>query len=170
MEISKIKTIGFTGNRTLTSSSGNSGHNLENTICEKLYNLLEREYLENGITTFLSGMALGYDTLAAKVVLELKRCYPLITLVAVIPFDGQDAKFTPQQRIVYQTLLSKADYTITISPDGYSNQAYHDRNDFLIANSIKIYAYHNGKPRSGTGSTIRKASLNGVEVVNIYEI
>ncbi len=114
-------------------------------------------------------MALGYDSLAAMVVLELRNRYPEIKLIAVIPFATQDAKFTQEQRTAYRELLSKADHTITISHSGYSNGSYHDRNDFLIANSTKIYAYHNGKPRSGTGSTIRKATLQGIEVVNIYK-
>ena len=107
MEINKEKTIAFTGNRSLTSSSGLRGTQLERAICDKLYELLEREHLENGITTYLSGVAIGYDSLAAMVVLELKRKYPSISLIAVIPFEGQDAKFTPEQRQQYNEILKQ---------------------------------------------------------------
>ncbi len=170
MEIIKEKTIAFTGNRSLTSPSGLRGTHLNGAICNKLYELLEKEYLENGITTYLSGVAVGYDTLAAMVVLELRRKYPSISLIAVIPFEGQDAKFTPEQRQQYNETIKQANHSITISPNGYSNEAYHQRNDFLIANSIKMYGYHNGKPRSGTGSTMRKAGERGVEVINLYDM
>ncbi len=169
MELNKDQTIAFTGNRSLTSLSGLRGSQLEKAICNKLYELLEREHLENGIINFLSGVAIGYDTLAAMVVLELKKSYPSISLIAAIPFEGQDAKFSPEQRRTYRELLSKADDSIVISDGGFSNDAYHERNDFLIANSSKMYGYHNGKPRSGTGSTMRKAGERGVEVINLYD-
>ncbi len=39
----------------------------------------------------------------------------------------------------------------------------------IFANSMKMYDYHNGKPRSGTDSTMRKARERDVEVVNIYD-
>ncbi len=170
MEIIKEKTIAFTGNRSLTSPSGLRGTQVERAICNKLYELLEKEHLENGITTYLSGVAIGYDTLAAMVVLELKRKYPSISLIAVIPFEGQEAKFSYEQKQMYKDILKQADHSITISPNGYSNEAYHQRNDFLIANSTRMYGYHNGKPRSGTGSTIRKAGERGVEVINLYDM
>ncbi len=170
MEIIKEKTIAFTGNRDLSSPSGLSGTQLNCAICNKLYKLLEKEHLENGITTYLSGVAIGYDTLAAMVVLELKRKYPSISLIAVIPFEGQDAKFKPDQRQQYSEILKQADHSIIINPNGYSNEAYHQRNDFLIANSTRMYGYHNGKPRSGTGSTMRKAGERGVEVINLYDM
>ncbi|MFI3294278.1 MAG: SLOG family protein [Rikenellaceae bacterium] len=170
MEIIKEKTIAFTGNRSLTSPSGLRGTQLERAICNKLYELLEREYLENGITSYLSGYAVGYDTLAAMAVLELRRKYPTTSLIAVIPFEGQEAKFSYEQQRMYREILKQADHSITISPNGYSNEAYHQRNDFLIANSIKMYGYHNGKPRSGTGSTMRKAGERGVEVINLYDM
>ncbi len=170
MEIVKEKTIAFTGNRKLTSEDGRSHDELRIPILNLLMRKLEKEYLENGKTTFISGMALGFDTLAAIVVRELKRKYPEIQLIAAVPFIGQEAKYPPQDQKLYTDLLDAADYTIVIGGKGFSTQAYHDRNDFLIENVSKIYAYHNGKPRSGTGSTIRKAQKQGVEVVNLYDI
>ncbi|MFR9543555.1 MAG: SLOG family protein [Rikenellaceae bacterium] len=170
MEIIKEKTIAFTGNRSLTSPSGLRGTQLERAICNKLYELLEREHLENGITSFLYGAAIGYDSLAAMVVLELRSKYPSISLVAVIPFEGQEAKFSSEQKHMYREILKQADRSIIISPNSFSNEAYHQRNDFLIANSSKMYGYHNGKPRSGTGSTMRKAGERGVEVINLYDM
>ncbi len=169
MKIVKEKTIAFTGNRSLTSRNGNQGTALKMIICDHLYAMLEREYLENGINTMLCGMALGFDTIAALVTVQLKRKYKDIRFIAVVPFAGQEAKFSDKDIKVYQHLLVEADEIITIS-DTFSNQAYHDRNDFLIEHASKMYAYHNGKPRSGTGSTIRKAHKQGVEVVNLYEI
>ncbi|MFI3268662.1 MAG: SLOG family protein [Rikenellaceae bacterium] len=170
MEIIKEKTIAFTGNRMLTSPSVTSSTSLKKLICNELYKLLEKDYLNNGITNFISGAAIGFDLLSAIVVLELRRIYPEIKLIVAIPFLGQEARYSSEDKLLYHQIISKADYQIVISQSGYSNQAYHDRNDLLIANSNKLYAYHNGKTRSGTGSTIRKATEQGIEVVNLYDM
>ena len=184
MEIAKETTIAFTGNRTLTSPNVKHALALKMKICDLLYATLEREHLENGYTTFLCGMALGFDTIAALVTTQLKRKYHNIRLIAVIPFVGQESKFSDHDKSVYKHLLAGADSVVVISSDEYSNKepnnpssnlsnapthaAYHKRNDYLIANSSKIIAYHNGKPRSGTGSTIRKANSQGIEIENLY--
>ena len=51
-----------------------------------------RESLEyligKGYVDFLSGGALGFDQMAAEIVLSLREKYPWIRLVMVIPFDG----------------------------------------------------------------------------------
>lgn len=169
MEIIREKTIAFTGNRILTSSNGITGQNLRSHICQKLYNLLEEEYLNNGIINFMSGFAIGFDLLAASVILELKKKYSDIKLIAVIPFRGQEQKYSIIDKEIYREILLNADKEIVISQCYTSNDVYHKRNDYLIANSSKIIAYHNGMLRSGTSSTIRKAKLLGVEIMNIYE-
>ncbi|MFR9579696.1 MAG: SLOG family protein [Rikenellaceae bacterium] len=167
--INKEKTIAFTGNRNLTSPDGRPLPELKAAICNRLMELLEREYLDNGINTFISGMALGFDLLCATVVVELKRKYPEIRLVAALPFIEQADKYPPSELSQYRHLIDQADFTIAIGGYTYTNQAYHDRNDFMLTNASKIIAYHNGKARSGTGSTLRKAEELGVGVVNLYD-
>ena len=170
MEINKEKTIAFTGNRILTSSDGKESTTLKMEICEKLYSLLESEYLENGYNTFLCGMALGFDTISALVSVQLKRKYKDIRFIAVIPFIGQDSKFSAEDKNIYSHLLGFADFSIVTNGNQYSNESYHERNDFLLANASKLIAYHNGKSRSGTASTIRKAMIKGIKVENIYTV
>ena len=75
MEIVKEKTIAFTGNRILTSSSGKEFTVLKLELYNKLYTILEQEYLENGYNTFLCGMALGFDTIAALATIQLRQKY-----------------------------------------------------------------------------------------------
>ncbi len=167
MEIIKEKTIAFTGNRNLTSPNGLLGIELRTAIINELYKTIEREYLENGFTTYLSGMAIGFDFLSGLAVTELKHRYPEIKFIAVIPFVGHHDRFSAHQRLNFENLCELADDIITVSATP-SIEAYHSRNDFLISHSSKIIAYHNGKPRSGTGSTIRKALAKGINVENIY--
>ena len=51
--------------------------------------ILIREKIENGITCFLSGMAIGVDCYAAEIVLSLKKEFPNISLYAIIPCSNQ---------------------------------------------------------------------------------
>ena len=168
MEIIRGKTIAFTGNRNLTSHRYEHEPSVRINLFDHLFIILEKEYLENGYDTFLCGMALGFDTVAALASLHLREKYKDIRFIAVVPFENQEAKFPEVDKILYANFIAIADSIIVINDKGYSNEAYHERNDFLIANSSKIIAYHNGKLRSGAGSTIRKALAQGVEVENVY--
>ncbi|MFI3295856.1 MAG: SLOG family protein [Rikenellaceae bacterium] len=152
-KITKEKTIAFTGNRILTAPKGHVILNLERTIRKKLSALLEECYNE-GFNIFISGMAVGWDMLCAEEILKFQSQHPEVRLIAAVPFAGQEAKYSPSDQLRYHNLLGQATTIITISEGGRTNKAYHDRNDFLIANA----------------STIRKATDRGIEVVNVYDI
>ena len=69
----------------------------ENSIqCDELKNKLEEliiELIEKKVVPhFISGVALGVDTYAANIVLNLKTLYPNITLECTIPCENQAAK------------------------------------------------------------------------------
>lgn len=169
MKIIKENTIAFTGNRVLTSPNGDElEQDLKNKICTELYTILESLHKE-GKDTFLSGMAIGFDLLASLVVLELQKKYPDIKLIAVVPFLGQESKFSESDKNLYSEILSRCDDVELIWRDSYSTLAYHKRNDFLIENSSQVVAYSNGIGR-GTKSTINKAQKRGVDVINLYDI
>ena len=168
MVIIPENTIAFTGYRHFTAHPQLSRSEVEGAMRDTLYELLEREHLESGVDTFLCGMAVGFDMLAAKVVLALRLRYPALRLVAVVPFEGQEVAFSEQEQETYRHILAAVDHTFIIEPQGYTPQSYHQRNNFLVEFSSKIVAYHNGNPRSGTSSTLRKAANKKRAVANIY--
>ena len=49
--------------------------------------------IENGYRFFEAGGALGFDTIAAQIVLELKEAYPQIRLILVLPCVTQTIFF-----------------------------------------------------------------------------
>ena len=67
---------------------------------------------QNGVTHFISGMAIGVDMYAAEIVLELKGTYPNISLEAAIPCENQSAKWAEQLRNRYNDILEKCDYLV----------------------------------------------------------
>ena len=80
------KTCCFTGHRP---KSLPFGYDEGAEGCKRLKALLtesiEKQITENGVTHFISGMAMGVDIYAAEAVLELKEKYPHITLECAIP-------------------------------------------------------------------------------------
>ena len=70
---------------------------------------------QNGVTHFISGMAIGIDMYAAEIVLKLKETYPNISLEAAIPCENQSAKWAEQLRNRYNDILEKCDIALFFS-------------------------------------------------------
>ena len=125
---------------------------------------LEAEVLlaiDNGITTFITGMARGVDIWAAEIVLKLRKNQPL-HLICAPPFDGFQAKWDRQWQKRYTHILKKADLVKYIC-SGYSASCFQIRNEWMVDHSSRVIAVYNGQP-SGTRNTIRYAERVGVPV------
>ena len=135
-----------TGHRILVNSQI-IWKNLDSILIE----LIEKENYE----VFISGMAIGFDTLFAKKVLELKKKYPHIKLVSAVPCRDQDAKWFPAQKVEYKELLSQADQVICLA-EHFSTECMKVRNMFMVDNSSAVVAYL-VRPSKGTKQTVNYA-------------
>ena len=87
------KTCAFTGHRPQSlpfgfDESDDRCDALKEELREQIINLIENE----GVTHYISGMALGVDLMAAEIVLDMKKNYPDITLESAIPCETQAVK------------------------------------------------------------------------------
>ena len=121
----------------------------------------------DGIRHFISGFAIGFDMMAAEVVVSLRRDYPDIALIAAIPFKGQASRFNFYDRKRYNRLLEVADEVIVLS-EGYYPRCFLDRNEFMVSNSSRLIAYYDGRERGGTFYTIRRAMAQNIPIVNVF--
>jgi uncharacterized phage-like protein YoqJ len=104
----------------------------------ELRRLLERRRPERAI----SGMALGVDMIFAQEVLALG-----IPLTAAIPFEGQEARWSPGQQIVYRKLLEHPLVEQVVCAAGgpeHANHKYHNRNRWLVDHSDVLVAVWDG--------------------------
>lgn len=120
---------------------------------------------QNGVTHFISGMAIGVDMYAAEIVLKLKENYPNISLEAAIPCENQSAKWAEQLRNRYNYILEKCDIR-TVLQHNYTADCMHKRNKYMVDNSDWIIAVWNGKP-SGTGKTVKYAEEYGCKIITL---
>lgn len=146
--------VSFTGHRSAPFSLSKS---LDNVI-EQLY--------QQGYTTFLSGMALGFDMLAAEAVLRAKANHHDIKLVAVLPMPEQAARFSKESKIRHETILQQADQKIITSQSFTNYGVYHIRNRYLVEHCSILVSYYDGTP-GGTQKTIEFARKIGRKIINI---
>ena len=145
----------FTGHRPqkLTRSEGAIRHDLEKVIVKAI---------EAGYTTVITGMAYGVDIWAGEVVVRLREENPELHLIAAVPFDGFESRWSREWKERYAELLGKADLIRYICP-AYHAGAYQRRNEWMVDHSALVIAVFNGE-KSGTKNTIDYAARCGVQV------
>lgn len=93
----------------------------------------------------ITGMALGIDTLYAKICLEMGIAY-----IAAIPFIGQHLKWPFKSRELYKHLLSKASEVVNVSGDDkYKPEYMQKRNIWMVDECTKLISVWDGS-RGGT--------------------
>ena len=122
---------------------------------------------KSGITCFFSGMAMGFDLMAAETVFSLKGRYPDIRLIAVVPFRRQNCRWPSIEKERYQKIISQADRVIVLS-EHYFKGCLLRRNDFMLEHSCGVIAFYDDKPYGGTFYTCREAVKKGMDIVNLY--
>lgn len=165
MKIEKERAVSFTGYRTekiiRTCKESNPISYVLNAVSE----VVELLYNE-GYTTFLSGMAVGFDMIAAEAVLALKERHPDVRLIAVIPYEGQEIGYDDLDISRYNRIYRNAE--IIFTSRSYHDKAYFDRNDYLIANCSKVVCYYTGLI-GGTMYTINRTKKANIPIINIAE-
>ncbi len=167
MKIDKQKAVAFTGNRKLNAPQGVRVNNLKFEVYKRTYALIEEAYNE-GKRQFLSGMAQGFDMIAAEAVLKLRDEYDDVELIAIIPFEGQADNFSYEDQSRYDRILDEADQIIITSPTYSGPKVYYIRNNYLADNANYIIAYSSGSGR-GTAYTLQRAIDRGAKFHNIFD-
>ena len=127
---------------------------------------LIRDKIENGFTHFLSGMAIGVDSYAAEIVLELRKEFPSITLEAVIPCANQASKWNAQQVEKYNKILSQCDSTTLLQME-YTPDCMEKRNRYMVDHSDCVIAVWNGS-NSGTSKTVKYAMTKELPITILH--
>lgn len=157
------KNVSFTGHRRIERK-----HLSQIKECVTLHILEDAVF--NGYNQFYTGMARGFDMIAAEAVIKIKEEYKNlnIKLTAVIPFRGQNYRFSQADKERYTAILAKCDNIIYLNEE-YCKGCYFQRNDYMVNNSGKIIAYYDCAGIGGTAYTVAKAKKLKRNIVNIYD-
>lgn len=121
--------------------------------------------IREGITGFICGGALGFDTLAAQMVLDFRDIFPQISLILCLPCKNQTRGWQKNDVDTYNSILARADKTIFLS-DEYYNGCMHKRNRTMVDSSSSCIAYLE-ENKGGTFFTVNYALKNGRNVIYI---
>ncbi len=148
----------FTGHRII-----NSEHlNIIDTV---IMRAIEYAY-KQGCRTFISGGAIGFDTLAARQVILFRMIHSDVRLVMLLPCKNQDEKWNVRQKDTYSYIISVANEVEYIS-DEYTEDCMKKRNAALAERADMLVSYFSRRA-SGSWQTVRMAEKLGKTVYNIY--
>lgn len=153
MIIDRARTCAFTGHRNLDIDFNKA--ELERVI---------KGLIKGGFTFFLVGMAVGFDTECFKI-LEKLRKMENIKIIACIPCEHQDYKFSLKQKEEYKKLLNSADEKIYVSKE-YTKNCMFKRNMFMVDSASVLVAYLNSD-RGGTFQTVNYAKRKNVNIIMV---
>ena len=157
-----MKTVCFTGRRPQKLPWG---YNEKDERCINLKNELTQNIklaISEGMTHFISGMALGVDMWAAEAVIELKNEGFDITLEAALPHKKQSSGWSASHRARYDAILKKCD-KITCVSEHYSHYCMMKRNQYMVDSSDLVIAATDDFS-GGSGKTVLYARSKHVPV------
>ena len=134
------------------------------------------QYLvSQGVKDFHAGGAVGFDTLAAIAVLQVKNEHDDVRLILDLPYEKQlSEKWSDKQKRQYKMVLENAD-VVNIHSKRYSDyeaarQALLKRDRILVENSYYCVCYlRPGTDRGGTLYTVNYAKRGNTHIINLAE-
>jgi len=152
----EIKTCAITGHRPEKLPWG---YNENSEGCRRLRETLVAQITalaDSGVTSFLSGMALGVDQIFAELVLAQRKKNPALELHCILPCMGQDNRWPEPARKRYRSIVQQADLRY------YVNREYHhgcmlERDRYLVEHSDCLLAVYDKAQRGGTAATVNYA-------------
>ncbi|MGM7720592.1 SLOG family protein [Metabacillus sp. Hm71] len=106
--------------------------------------------------TFITGMALGIDMWAARIVLKLKETYPGIKLIAAVPCKNQTNKWPENSQKEWKSIIDKCDKVHYVSEEAYTSWCMQIRNEWMVENSKYVIAVWDGT-KGGTANCVNHA-------------
>ena len=155
----KEKTCCFTGHRELPEEQLPQ-------LKQALFKVIVR-LASQGVTRFACGGALGFDTLAAQMVLMVKEAFPQIELLLILPCKTQEKYWPKEDQEIYREILARADRVVFVS-ETYTQGCMQKRNRLLVEGSSVCVCYCT-KKQGGTFYTVRYARQKGLDLIHLAE-
>jgi len=135
---------------------------------QRIVNRLNNEVdqlIQKGVTTFMSGGALGFDHIAVSLVITKRQQGANIRLIFALPCRNQDEAWTDRQKQLYRSLLSEADEVRYLSEEN-TPESMSICNRYMVDNSLYCICAFKDKA-DGTGQTLHYAQEQGLQVINL---
>jgi uncharacterized phage-like protein YoqJ len=111
---------------------------------------------------WLSGGAIGFDQVAAQVLLQLGQRVELVLPFAI---DVQGARWAPAQREALRAIAARA-AAVEVLGSRYHVAGYHIRNRRLLDRADILVVFYEGRP-GGTASVVREAKKRRLPIIRV---
>ncbi len=148
-------TCSFTGHRNIPRPQY---HEIADRLREKITRLYGI-----GVRHFIAGGAMGFDLIAAVVVLDFKKTHSDITLELAIPCPKHNASWDMSDRELFKTVCEAADEVNIISPE-YDRGCMFRRNRYMVDKSEYLIAYCT-RTTGGSYYTVNYAEKKGINIL-----
>ena len=155
------KTVCFTGHRSIPGKD-----------YARLYDLLQQtveQLIRDGASIFRTGGALGFDTMAALCILNLRRQYPHIRLELILPCPTQTEQWQESDVLLYEQIMERADIYRYVSQSYYTG-VLQMRNRSLVEGADVCVAYLRTSNGGGAAYTAAYALKQGLELINLQDL
>lgn len=150
----------FTGHREIAPAHADAMPAVLEQVIRTLYS--------SGVYRFVTGGALGFDTLAAERVLSLRGELDRLHLTVVAPFLRQADRWRECDRARYERICAGADdYRVLRS--SYTRFCMRERNHAMADMSGVCVSYLLHRP-SGTAQTVDYAMQSGLYIISVADI
>ena len=132
------------------------------TVSERLKEVVNSA-IQSGYRCFITGGAIGFDTLSAQTVLNAKQEHKRkkIKLILAIPCPEQADDWE------YKRIRTLADSVVYVSTHNKKG-CIHKRNRYMVDNSSLCIAYMT-RQSDGTAYTVKYARENNKKICNVAE-
>ena len=147
------KTCCFTGHRRLPE------HQLA-LLRQRLRDAVLSLYAA-GVTHYRVGGAVGFDTLAAEVLAELREQHPDLDISLYVPFPGYTDGWSEEELADYENLLPLFQHVVMVCDRRPKSPSYAflKRNRKMVDGSVYVIAFC-GRKSGGSAYTLRYGSYN----------
>lgn len=149
----RTKTAFFTGHR-----------NINQALIRPYLLRMIIDACKDGSNHFISGMAVGTDMLAAKILSEMGLSW---SAALPCPADQQCQNWQSQEKKQYWELLEKATQLTIVSPK-YSRQCFQLRNIWMAEQSSLCLAVYDGVSTGGTANTLKVCKKLQIPVISLH--
>ena len=151
------QTCCFTGHRKIPSMQAKK---IAGRLKDEIIKLIDQGYIYFG-----AGGALGFDTMAAQAVLELRTNYPQIKLILVLPWKTQTRGWERHDIEIYENIKKQCDKFVFTSEE-YTSSYMFKRNRHLVDNSSVCICYLMNST-GGTAYTVDYARKAELQITNL---
>ena len=138
----------------------------EKEVIAWLKNEIKRA-IDDGYTTFISGMQRGVDLWAAEEVLRFREAGENVRLVAAVPFQGMEQRWEEDWKIRYDQVIKRAAEVVFVS-NVPGRAAFFQRDHYMVDHASRLLAVYSGG-KGGTFETMNYAEKKKIEVIKYIQ-